>query len=121
MVGKRLLVVEDEFLILGLMTESLSEAGFEVLEAEDGDQAVQTLENADQIDLVLTDIQLPGPIDGNAVGAKAKQLHPNIPVIYVSGRPESLRNKVARQDAFVPKPYTPAQVIAIIQRLLASN
>jgi CheY-like chemotaxis protein len=116
--GKRLLLVEDEFLIRLLLADSLTEAGFEVVEAEDGDEAVQMLDRLDGLDLLLTDIQMPGQVDGNAVAAKAKELYPGIPVIYVSGRPESLKNKVGRCDVFVHKPYGPAAITRIVKRLL---
>ena len=115
---KRLLLVEDEFLIRLLLADSLTEAGFEVIEAEDGDEAVQMLDRLGGLDLLLTDIQMPGQADGNAVAAKAKELYPGIPVIYVSGRPESLKNKVGGRDVFVHKPYGPAAIISTVKRLL---
>ena len=116
--GKRLLLVEDEFLIRLLLVDTLTEAGFEVIEAEDGDEAVQMLDRLDGLDLLLTDIQMPGRADGNAVAAKAKELYPGIPVIYVSGRPESLKNTIGCCDVFLHKPYGPSALIRIVKRLL---
>ncbi len=117
--GKRVLLVEDEFLIRLFMAESLSDAGFEVVEAEDGDQALQALAQLDRLDLLLTDVQMPSRADGNAVAEMAKQRHPGLPVIYATGRPDSLKNKIGRCDAFVRKPYGAAEILAIIRRLLA--
>jgi CheY-like chemotaxis protein len=56
MPGKRLLLVEDEFLIRTFVAEGLSEEGFEVIEAANGVEAVQTPERLDRLDLVLTDL-----------------------------------------------------------------
>lgn len=68
---------------------------------------------------MLTDIQMPGPVDGNVVAMKAKQHHPGVPVIYASGRPQSLKNKVEQPDVFVSKPYTAGTMTTIVKRLLS--
>jgi DNA-binding response OmpR family regulator len=116
--GKRVLLVEDEVLIRLFVAESLSDAGFEVIEAGDGDQAMELLAALDRVDLLLTDIQLPSWADGNAVAAEAKRRCPGLPVIYATARPDSLKNKIADCDALVRKPYGPAEVLAVIRRLL---
>jgi DNA-binding response OmpR family regulator len=119
--GSRLLLVEDELLIRLWLAESLSAAGFEVVEAEDGDQAMLLMEQPEAFDLLITDIQMPGHADGNAVATRAKQRYPGLPVIYASGRPESLKNKVLYCDAFIPKPYTAAQILSTARAILDTN
>jgi DNA-binding response OmpR family regulator len=105
-VHKAIMVVEDEFLIRLLVVQILSDAGFDVLEAEDGNRASDILDEADALHLLITDINLPGGLDGNDVALKAKARFGDIPVIYLSGRPDSLRNSLGRRDTFIPKPYT---------------
>jgi CheY-like chemotaxis protein len=119
--GKRLLLVEDEPLIRLWLAECLSEAGFDVVEAEDGDQAILLLEQPQAFDLLITDIQMPGRADGNAVATWATERYPRLPVIYVSGRPESLKNEVRYCDAFISKPYTSATMLNTAQAILDAH
>jgi CheY-like chemotaxis protein len=116
---KCLLLVEDNSDFRIMMADSLSDAGFKVTEAENGDRAVEIIEHHDQIDLLLTDIQMPGSFDGNDVANCAKACHLGLPVVYVSGSPESLTNSIGPCDAFVLKPFRPSELVAVIQRLLA--
>jgi DNA-binding response OmpR family regulator len=116
----RLLIVEDEFPIRELLVEYLSESGFEVAEAEDGDSAVAWLEKDNSLDLLITDIDMPGRCDGNIVARKAKALHPGPPVIYASGRIERLTNPIDEHDVVVEKPFGPAVIEATVLRLLGN-
>jgi CheY-like chemotaxis protein len=116
--GKRLLLVEDEALIRFWMAECLAEAGFDVVEAEDGDRALLLIDQPRAFDLLITDIQMPGRADGNAVATKARQRFPGLPVIYASGRRESLKNEVRACDAFVLKPFNMTTILTLAQRAL---
>ena len=115
MCGKHLLIVEDEAPLRELLVECFSECGFEVTEAVDGDHAVTML---DDIDLLITDIDMPGRLDGNAIAMKAKDRHPDLPVIYASGRPDRLTNSVGQCDAFMNKPFSLSHMVALVLRLL---
>ena len=115
---KRVLLVEDELLNRMWLADDLAAAGFDVLEAEDGDQAMLLMDQTGALDLLITDIQMPGRTDGNLVATRAKQIHPGLPVIYASGRPASLRNIMGPQDAFIPKPFTGATILSTALRLL---
>jgi two-component system, response regulator PdtaR len=117
---KRLLLVEDDVEFRLVMAESLADAGFAVFEAEDGDHAAEMLRRLDLIDLLVTDIEMPGRCDGNVVAARAKDCYCGLPVVYVSGQPGSVTNTIGACDAFVLKPFHPSSVIAIIRRLLAA-
>ena len=113
-----ILLVEDEFLIRLLLTESLSDAGFTVIPAENGDMAIRLLNLPGQIDLLLTDISMTGAADGNKVAQVAKRRNPRLPVIYATGQPDSLSNLISPDDALIRKPYSPAQLMIVIRRLL---
>ena len=101
-----------------MLVEALTDAGLHVTEAKDGDTALDLLGERDGFDLVLTDIQMPGKADGNAVGAYAKLRHPGLPVIYASGREDALKNALSQEDAFLPKPFGTHQIVTLVTELL---
>lgn len=116
--GCKVLLVEDEMLIRVLVADCLADAGFAVIEAETGDQAVLLLANAEHLDLIVTDIQMPGRLDGNGVAAAARAKRPNVPIIYMTGNPGHLCDRLGGGDAVLRKPFAPSEVLATIQRLL---
>jgi CheY-like chemotaxis protein len=118
---RRLLIAEDEFPVRQCLVEYLAECGFEVDEAEDGDHAAAMLDGAVEYDLLITDIDMPGHLDGNALANRAKARYPLLPVIYASGYPEHLTNKVEKHDAFVAKPFGCGQVVKLILKMLAAR
>lgn len=120
MVGKRVLLVEDEALVRLILAESLEDCGFQVVEAGTGDEAAQLIDAGDAFDLVVTDIQMPGCLDGIAVARHVRRFRADIPVIYVTGRPESMSGvgALGPYDALVLKPYGPHDVMTAITRLL---
>ena len=116
-----ILLVEDEPLIREIMSESLQEAGYEVVEAESGVQAVAALrEPSRHFHILVTDFHMPGGIDGGEVASQVRQAFPGIPVVIASGRPDALRP--AWRDelgyAFLKKPYLPSELIRLIGRLV---
>ena len=81
-----LLLVEDEALILVDVKDALTNAGFEVVAAHDGTQALAELDaDAKRFKAVVTDIQLGSGPDGWDIGRRAREVVPDMPVIYVSG------------------------------------
>jgi CheY-like chemotaxis protein len=94
------------------LADCLLEAGFDVIEAEDGDQAIALMDGSEVFDLVITDIRMPGRADGNAMARRAKQRCPVLPVIYSTGRRDSRRNELEACDALLAKPYTGATILA---------
>ncbi len=118
----RILVVEDEFLIRLTLTEALGDEGFEVLEAETGDAALPMLEPGSGIRLLLTDIQLPGSLNGFALVDRARQTMPDLPVIYMTGRPDPNSSASAsRLDVFISKPYTLTDICDAAKRMTAAH
>ena len=117
----RILLVEDQALIRVIVAETLADAGFDVMQAENGDAAITLLTGLDHLDLLMTDIQMPGSTDGNDVAQAAKTRHPGLPVIYVTGRPDTLHNSMGQNDAFIRKPFGPNEVLTLIRKLLANR
>ncbi len=114
-----IIVVEDEFLIRTLLVEALSEEGFKTFEAASGDAAVPLLMNED-VQLIVTDINLPGSLDGIGVAQAARDHKPGIPVVFISGRPENLADaRVLDHPAvFLQKPFALARLLNDVRRLV---
>ena len=115
--GPRVLVVEDEFLIRMTLFEALSDEGFDVVEAASGDDALVLLRADPTIRLLLTDLQLPGGLDGRALALKAREAVPDLPIIYMSGRPDAVQDLVTSLDVVIAKPYLPSDVCVAARRL----
>jgi CheY-like chemotaxis protein len=113
----RILVVEDEILIRALIAEELRLEGFSVIEADRADDALTYIKTGEQVDLVFSDIQTPGSINGLQLAQTLRDKYPDIPVMLASGN--ALPRHVGIVEAFVPKPYDVTQTIALISEILA--
>jgi len=102
----KVLVVEDEVLVRDMIAEELRDAGFQVIEAGDGEAAQGLL--ADPVDVLFTDIRLPGQVDGWAIAQFARSRR----------SPAAPRAAEVPGAIFMHKPYLPSDVIATIERLL---
>ncbi len=112
----RVLLVEDEFLISEWVTESLEEQGFAVHAVANAADALRHLD-ASPVDVLFTDINLPGGVDGTVLARRARELLPELAVVYASGGVNVLDPQVrVPRSTFVPKPYVPA----LIGRVLAN-
>jgi PAS domain S-box-containing protein len=83
--GETVLVVEDNAEVLDLSVTLLESLGYEVLSASEGARALEILENAPKIDLILSDVMLPGGLLGPEVVQRAKQTRPDLRVLFMSG------------------------------------
>jgi CheY-like chemotaxis protein len=119
----RILLVEDEFLVRLILAEALADSGFAVTEAEGGAEAVHLLDGPARFDLLITDVQMPGPPDGIGVAQHARARHPDMPIVFATARPDSIRAFRDRHelDAIVPKPYGPEQMLAAVRRILGAG
>ena len=114
----RILVVEDEPLLRLFNADMLSDAGFDVLEAANADEALRVLETTRGIRVVFTDVEMPGALDGFALADRIEALWPEIGVVITSGRrfPEAVLTAPARR--FVAKPFRAAQVVCAIDAVV---
>jgi CheY-like chemotaxis protein len=111
------LVVEDEVLIRIVITDELRAQGFLVVEAASADQALSYFQAGVAVDLVLSDINMPGSMDGVGLVQRLRVDSPRLPTVLTSG----VSPGVHEADAFVSKPYDLGQVVALIVRLLKST
>jgi CheY-like chemotaxis protein len=112
------LIVEDEPILRMNAVDFIEEAGFQVVEAADADEAIQILERRPDIRIVLTDIQMPGSMDGLKLAAFVRNRWPPIELIITSAR-YVLDRDLPERGVFLPKPYSPRTVVEILQRLAA--
>jgi two-component system, response regulator PdtaR len=115
----RILVVEDEVLVRALIAEELRQAGFSVIEADRADDALTYIKAGEQVDLVFSDIQTPGSLDGLQLAETLRGKYPDILVILTSGNAEP--KHVGILWTFVPKPYDVTQTIALMSAILAQK
>lgn len=104
----RILVVEDEYMVRDMIVYELQMAGFEVLEAVSAEDALAKLSKVDRIDLLFTDIRLPG-MDGWQLAENIRGRHAQVPIIYASGYAD--RVAPLPYSKFLQKPYMPSQVL----------
>src|SRR3954471_9784951 len=117
---RRGLLVEDEFLLADLVSEVLGEHGFEVFTAANAKDALRHLTCGSPCDILLTDIKLVGGLDGTALARLARELRPNLPVVYASGSYRAIEELDAVSGAiFVPKPYNPEKLCAMLSAMTA--
>ena len=117
-----MLVVEDEVFISNLITEVLSEGGFAVHAVAAGEEALRYLESGAAVDVLFTDINLLGPMDGSVLARAVRAQRPELPIVYCSGcySPSALTPPVPR-SLFVKKPYNPADLCQLLARLTAPS
>ena len=103
----RILFVEDEAAVRGIAARLLRQRGYEVIEAEDGEQALELAEeHAGQIDMMISDVIMPG-LDGPSLLKKARPFLGDAPVMFISGYAESDFSDLLQDEvgvSFLPKP-----------------
>lgn len=115
------LLVEDEVLILSLVADSLLEHGFAVREATTADEALRYVEGGGPVDVLFTDVNLPGGMDGAELASRVRARRPEVPVVYASGRyGRSDLDGLVPHSVFLQKPYDPDAVCTLLARLAAA-
>ena len=114
------LVVEDDPLIREALAEALKDAGFFVHEAGGADDATRTLGEKDDVRVVITDVRMPGPMDGVGLARWMRGHAPGVPLILTSGFP--MRPDLASINPaiviVVNKPYTPDEVVGWVSSIV---
>ena len=82
----RVLLVEDEVLISDMVADALEEQGFAVHVVANAADALRHIESGAGVDVLFTDIHLPGDMDGSQLAARVRELRPDMPIVYASGR-----------------------------------
>lgn len=116
------LVVEDEVMISNLVADCLTASGFSVHEVTTADAALRYIKSGADIDVLFTDINLPGSMNGIELAKRARELRPEMPIVYASGRYKfSEISPLVPRSLFMSKPYDPEDVCALLTRLTGAG
>ena len=117
------LMVEDNAEVLELGVTVLEEAGYAVVTATSGDEALERVRAGARIDLLFTDIVMPGGLDGVALAAAVGEILPDLPILLTTG----WSDRAAEQSdgrgplPLIGKPYRPADLVRKVEGLLAGR
>jgi CheY-like chemotaxis protein len=120
-------LVEDEPELRRVVVRLLTHLNYHVAHASDADRALELLgDPAQRIDLLLTDVMMPGRFDGFALARRARELRPELPIVLVSGYPDAPQDgawQALPKDglAFVKNPFDTARLALLLRELLARS
>jgi CheY-like chemotaxis protein len=121
---QRVLVVDDEQGLRDLVCRTLQAEGFSTLEASDGAEALELMENAKPpVDIVVTDVVMPG-VDGRELGRRLAQRWPDLPILYISAYDvnDIFRRGSPRDSApFLQKPFPLDGLVTVVRGLLSAR
>jgi CheY-like chemotaxis protein len=123
-VSPTILVVEDDDNLRATVTATLKELGYTVLNAPNGSAALMLLESSDRVDLLFSDVVMPGPVSSGALVQTARDLQPTIKILFTSGYTQNAivhHGRLASDAAFLSKPYRKTQLADKIRDVLAAK
>ncbi len=110
------LVAEDDDLIREIVAHSLTSEGFIAIEAENAAEAASILrDEMNKIDVLFTDVRMPGEMDGMALARHTRKHCPWVKVLITSGHERPSQTDLPDQSVFIPKPYRLAEVIKLLK------
>jgi len=112
------LVVEDETIVRLGAVDMLTDAGFRVVEAASADEAITILEARHDVRVVVTDVQMPGSMDGLKLAATIRNRWPPIALVVTSGRIFARPEDLPERGRFLQKPYSGSRLIEAINAAL---
>jgi two-component system, response regulator PdtaR len=110
-----ILTVEDEALLSEWLGQVLRDAGYQVIATLNADEAIAVLEAHDDIRLVITDINMPGSMDGLKLASAVRRKWPPIDIVIVTGDGRPGAHQMPARSRFVPKPYAPDHILAAVR------
>lgn len=120
----KILVVDDNQGVLGIAVDQLTSLGYRVIAASNGVDALEMLRNDDQVDLLFTDVVMPGELAGRALAAKAMELRPGLKILFSSGYFEGAlvgKGELETNVQFLPKPYRKLELAQKIEEVLSNG
>jgi len=114
-----ILVAEDEALVRQLSVCELEDAGYRVIEAADAGQAIAILETGVPVDVLFTDVNMPGDMDGIRLVRLVHSRWPDVGLIVTSGRADIPWAELPHDGQFIRKPYRLSEMSEIVGRMAA--
>jgi signal transduction histidine kinase/ActR/RegA family two-component response regulator len=122
--SESILLAEDEIAVRSLVQAVLSRAGYRVVAMPDGAEAAHWLKSGNQVDLLVTDVKMPG-MNGQVLCEHARQLRPHLPVLFISGYSREMLTLASDRGqesmAFLTKPFTPHEILLKVRETLDSR
>jgi hypothetical protein len=121
--GETVLVIDDEPLVRMLTVDALDEAGYRTVEAGDGHAGLKMLSKTNRVDLLVTDVGLPGGMNGRQFAEAARELRPELKVLFVTGYAENAAigaGHFAATDHVLGKPFSMTALAAKVRAILDS-
>ncbi|MBX4926320.1 response regulator [Rhizobium binae] len=115
----KVVVVEDEALLLMMAVGVVEDAGLEALEARSADEALVLFESVPGIRILLTDIDMPGSMDGLKLAKAVRDRWPPVEIIIVSGMKQPHKDELPERGVFFAKPYDSRQLCETLVRMAA--
>jgi CheY-like chemotaxis protein len=115
----QILVVEDDPLIREFVVEALREEGHHVIHAADGEEALEWYRRR-AADVLITDVKLPGQVDGWQIAESCREHNPELPVIYATGFSPSAPRPVGG-SLLLQKPYDPEQIVQAVRQVTGNR
>ncbi len=112
-----ILVVEDEALVRMITVEVLADAGFEVIEADCADAALPIIAARDDIGIVVTDVRMPGCMDGLELAHHIAERRKDVAILVTSGHARPTRDDLPARASFIAKPFHAETLIDEIRQL----
>jgi PAS domain S-box-containing protein len=119
-----ILILEDDDHVRSLVTRMLTNLGYDVTQTANGHQALAALATGQPFDLLLTDLVLPGELNGRQVAERALALRPGLPILYMSGYAKDLTvdpGRIGPNTNFLSKPFTTEDLAKKIRETLAAS
>jgi two-component system cell cycle sensor histidine kinase/response regulator CckA len=116
------LLVEDEPMVRTVAERALTRHGYQVLTANNGEEALEIVERGDEIALLISDVVMP-VMDGPTMVREARKTRPDLPILFMSGyAEEQLRKSIDIANvAFLPKPFSVQELAEAVRKVLAGN
>jgi len=112
------LIVEDEVLVRLMIADELRNAGYDVIEAANADAALDVLAHVSSVSLVISDIRMPGSMDGLSFAQLIRSEYPATRIVLASGDVANVANVAIDHDGFFFKPYDPRKMVDHVKMLL---
>jgi CheY-like chemotaxis protein len=116
---KSVMVVDDDAVIRMVLAESMRDAGLHVIEASCSADAIGYLQSGAPVDLIFSDIQMAGPLDGLHLAHQVRAMDPTLPMIFTSAGPKPAA--LTDAEIFVGKPYRLDHVVATVTKNLGAT
>ncbi len=114
-----ILIVEDDVLLLMNSVDIVEDAGYIAIEANNADEAIAILESRQDIALLITDVQMPGSMDGLKLAHAVRDRWPPIKIMVVSGQVDLAEHELPANSRFLSKPFHAERLVSELRHLIA--